>query len=45
MFPYKVKYKESEYDIQNKDLLYKIPPTCQKILSKFCNIKKIENIF
>ena len=24
MFPYRVKYTESEYDIQNNDLLYKI---------------------
>ena len=24
MFPYRVKYKESEYDIQNNDLLHKI---------------------
>ena len=24
MFPYRVKYVESEYDIQNNDLLYKI---------------------
>ena len=23
MFPYRVKYTESEYDIQNNDLLYK----------------------
>ena len=24
MFPYRIKYTESEYDIQNNDLLYKI---------------------
>ena len=29
MFPYKVEYTESEYDIQNNDLLYKIPPKYQ----------------
>ena len=29
MFPYSVKYNESEYDIWNNDLLYKIIPQCQ----------------
>ena len=29
MFPYRVKYTESEYDIQNNNLLYKIAPQCQ----------------
>ena len=29
MFPYTVKYIESEYDIQNNNLLYKIPPQNQ----------------
>ena len=30
MFPYTVKYTESEYDMQNEDLLYKIHPKCPK---------------
>ena len=29
MFPYRVKYTESEYDIQNNGLLYKIDQICQ----------------
>ena len=29
MFPYRVKYTESEYDIQNNNLLYKLDPKCQ----------------
>ena len=29
MFPYRVKYNESESDIQNNDLLYKIDQQCQ----------------
>ena len=29
MFPYTVKYDESEYDIQNNNILYIILPTCQ----------------
>ena len=30
MFPYRVKYNESESDIQKKnDLLYKVDPKCQ----------------
>ena len=29
MFPYRVKYTESEYDIQNNNLLYKIDQQCQ----------------
>ena len=31
MFPYRFKYTESEYDIQNNGLLYKIDQTCQNI--------------
>ena len=30
MFPYRVLYTESEYDIQNNDLLYKTPSTHHK---------------
>ena len=43
MFPYRVKYTESEYDIQNNDLLYKIDQTCQDtfdILENFVIIPK-----
>ena len=29
MFPYRVKYNASEYDIQNNDLLFKIDQQCQ----------------
>ena len=29
MFPYRVKYTESESDIQNNDWLYKIDQQCQ----------------
>ena len=29
MFPYRVKYNESEYDIQNNDLSYEIHQKCQ----------------
>ena len=32
MFPYRVKYTESEYDIQNNDLLYKIHQKHQNTL-------------
>ena len=32
MFPYKVKYTESEYDLQNKNLLYKEDQQCQTTL-------------
>ena len=40
MFPYSVKYTESESDIQNIDLLYKIKQKCQ---NTFGNVEKIEN--
>ena len=39
MFPYRIKYTESEPDIQNNNLLYKIQKNA-KILSNFCNISK-----
>ena len=31
MFPYTVRYNESESDIQNNNLLYKIEQQCQSI--------------
>ena len=46
MFPYRVKYteSESESDIQNNDLLYKIDHTCQNTFEKKINRKsKIES--
>ena len=40
MFPYRVKYSESECDIQNNDLLYKINQTMPKYIRCF---EKVEN--
>ena len=43
MLPYRVKHAESEYDIQNNDLLYKVDQTCQNTfehLESFGNILK-----
>ena len=37
MFPYRVKYTESEYDLQNNDLLYKIDQQCQKTFKHLGN--------
>ena len=34
MFPYTVKYTESEYDIQNNDLLNKIDQQCQNTIEQ-----------
>ena len=38
MFPYRVNYNESEYDIQNDDLLYKIHPKHQTTFEMLENI-------
>ena len=38
MFPYRVKYTESEYNIQNNDLLYKIDQSCQNTFDFFENV-------
>ena len=46
MFPYRVKYTESESDIQNNDLLYKIDQQCQNTfekLEKWNVSKKLKN--
>ena len=43
MFPYRVKYTESEYDIQNNDLLYKIDQQCQNTFEHWENSKKSNN--
>ena len=42
MFPYRVKYTESESDIQNNDLLYKIDQQCQNTFEILKNGKKNE---
>ena len=44
MFPYRVEYTESEYDIQDNDLLYKINKNA-KIYSKVWKISKIIETF
>ena len=50
MFPYRVKYNESESDIQNINLLYKIEQKCQntfdvlEIVQKLENLKKQKNV-
>ena len=48
MFPYRVKYNESESDIQNNDLLYKIHQKHQntsKLLEQFETIQKLKVLF
>ena len=43
MFQYRVKYIESEYDIQNINLLYKTHPKCQNtfdLLEMFGKLRK-----
>ena len=48
MFPYRVKYTESEYDIQNNNSLYKIHQQCQNTfeLWDFLKFKKKKfNVF
>ena len=40
MFLYRVKYTESEYDIQNNDLLYKIDQQCQNTFEILDNFEK-----
>ena len=42
MFPYRVKYTESEYDIQNNDLLYKIDQHHQNTFDCFESFGKIK---
>ena len=39
MFPYRVEYTESEYIIQNNDLLYKIDKKCQNTFDFLENIR------
>ena len=38
MFPYRFKYNESEYDIQNNNLLYTIDQSCQNTFEIFENV-------
>ena len=40
MFPYTVKYRESEHDIKNNDLLYKTQPKCQIAFENLENLEK-----
>ena len=40
MSPYRVKYNESEYQIQNNSLLYQIHQQCQNTFEKTPNISK-----
>ena len=42
MFPYRIKYTESEYDIQNNDLLYKIHQQCQNTFDILDNFEQIQ---
>ena len=47
MFPYTVKYTDSEYDIQNNDLLCKIDQQCQntfELLKHFGTFRKIKKL-
>ena len=41
MFPYRVKQAESEYDIQNNDLLYNIDPKMPKYFQQNRNCRKV----
>ena len=45
MSPYRVKYKESEYDIQHINLLYKIHQQCQNTFDILKKIKKGNQTF
>ena len=42
MFPYTEKYTESEYDIQNNNLLYKIDQQCQNTFEHFQKFEKFK---
>ena len=42
MFPYRVKYTESESDIQNINLLYKIDPKYQNTFDFLENVRKFQ---
>ena len=44
MFPYTEKYTESESDIQNNNLLYKIQPKCQNTFENLGEKIKLENV-
>ena len=43
MFPYTVEYNESEYDIQNISLLYKIHQMCQNTFEHFDLLGNVSN--
>ena len=42
MFPYTVKYTESEYNIQNNKLLYKIDQQCKNTFENLKMLGKLE---
>ena len=42
MVLYRVKYTESEYDIKNNDLLYKIDQTHQNTFDYWENVEKLK---
>ena len=44
MFPYRVKYTESEYDIQNNDSLYKIDQQCQNTFEDFEHFGNVQTV-
>ena len=44
MFPYRVKYTESESDIQDNNLLYKKDPQCQNAFELLDTFRKHLNI-
>ena len=43
MFPYTEKYAESEYDIQNNNLLYKVDQQCQNTFEHLEEIEHFRN--
>ena len=45
MFPYRVKYTESEYDIQNNNLFYKIHQQCQNTFVFFWDLMDLLGTF
>ena len=45
MFPYRVKHTESEYDIQNNNLLYKTDQQCQITFEQLEVFEQIKHLF
>ena len=44
MFPYTVKYTESDSDIQNNNRLYKIHPTSKILSTRWKRLENVEHI-